>query len=166
MATGTQVRELARDDCDALARVTGRDPALYRQYVSEQEDGARTVLVALLDDELAGCLTIERPAGHPALSRQDVPEITDLLVFPELRRRGVGSVLMEEAERRVAVESDTVGVAVGLSSAHGAAHVFLAGRGYVPDGKGVTYRGREVDAGATVAVDEGLLLVFVKTLGE
>ena len=165
MKPAMRIREMQPDDCDALAEVRDTTPALFRQYLAEHAEGRRTILIAEVDGDVAGCLTIEWEAGHPVLRRRAVPEVVDLVVVRQHRRNGIGTALMDDAERRIAEVSDTAGVAVGLSRDHGAAQVFYAHRGYVPDGCGANYRGSYVEFGAQVRADNGLVLVLAKGLG-
>ncbi len=71
---------------------------------------------------------------------------------------------MEEAERRVALRYDQVGINVGLNADYGAAQVLYVRRGYVPEGGGVHYRGQPITPGAAVGVDDDLLFSLIKRL--
>jgi len=71
---------------------------------------------------------------------------------------------MDHAERRVSQRSGDAGIGVGMSSAYGAAQRLYVLRGYVPDGKGLTYDGCPVRQGDEVNVNDGLVLYLTKTL--
>ena len=58
-----------------------------------------------------------------------------------------------------------MGIGVGLSRDYGAAQRLYIKRGYVPDGRGVTYNYLPVMAGSKVLVDDDLVLWFTKKLG-
>ena len=149
----------------AFAAIGWDKPASqYERYLSEQRRGGRVVLVAFLSDTFAGYVTIVWQSGYPPFREANIPEIVDFNVVPRLRRRGIGSQLMDEAERRIAERSAVAGIGVGLDPDYGAAQRLYVKRGYVPDGRGLTSHGRPVSWGETVRVDDGLALCFVKSL--
>jgi hypothetical protein len=53
---------------------------------------------------------------------------------------------------------------VGLSSDYGAAQRLYVRRGYIPDGRGIIYRGRTVNFGEAVTADDDLVLCFTREL--
>jgi GNAT superfamily N-acetyltransferase len=136
----------------------------YERYLEEQRDGRRAVLVAFVEDSFAGYLTINWRPDHSPFREAGVPEIQDFNVLPRFRRRGIGTRLMDEAERTVAEISDIVGIGVGMFSDYGAAQRLYVLRGYVPDGRGLTREGHPVSEGDVVPVDNGLILYFTKVL--
>jgi GNAT superfamily N-acetyltransferase len=136
----------------------------YQKYLSEQEAGARVVLVAFLNGEFAGYVTLVWRSDYPAFSQENIPEIVDFNVLPKFRRQGLGAKLMDEAERRVAEVSPLVGIGVGLTADYGSAQRMYVKRGYVPDGRGLTSGNRPVEYGKTVRVDDDLCLWFTKIL--
>lgn len=136
----------------------------YEKYLSEQETGQRVVLVAFLDGEFAGYVTIVWRSHYPAFAIQDIPEIVDFNVLPQFRRQGIGAALMDEAERQVAARSAVVGLGVGMTTDYGSAQRMYAKRGYIPDGRGLHSRGQPVQYGQSVPVDDDLVLYFTKSL--
>lgn len=142
----------------------GKPRSLYERYLTEQGEGRRTVLVALLDGTFVGYLTISWRSGYGPFKQDGVPEIQDFNVLPRFRRRGVGTRLMDAAERTVARYSGLVGIGVGLSSDYGAAQRLYALRGYFPDGRGIFHDGLSAPPGALVPVDDRLVLYFTKAL--
>ncbi len=85
-------------------------------------------------------------------------------MLPRLRRGGIGSRLLDEAERLIAERSPVAGIGVGLYTDYGAAQRLYIKRGYVPDSRGVLYHGRRVAWGDTVVIDDGLILYLTKAL--
>lgn len=136
----------------------------YEKYLSEQEAGDRVVLVALLNGEFAGYVTIVWRSHYPAFALEKIPEIVDFNVLPQFRRQGIGAKLMDEAEQRVAAVSSVVGIGVGMTADYGAAQRMYARRGYIPDGRGLFSRGQPVQYGQSVTVDDDLALYFTKKL--
>ena len=70
-----------------------------------------------------------------------LPETVDFGVLEKFRGRGIGSRLMDEAEKIASSYADIVYLGVGLHSGYGSAQRMYLKRGYLPDGKGVYYQG-------------------------
>lgn len=136
----------------------------YRRYFSEQERGERDVLVAFADDEFAGYVTIVWRLDYPPFRSRNVPEIMDLNVLPKFRRKRIATRLMDEAERSAAKHSSIIGIGVGMTADYGAAQRMYVERGYVPDGNGLMSSGEPVEYGHKVAVDDDLVLYYMKGL--
>ena len=56
------------------------------------------------------------------------------------------------------------GLSDGLYADYGPALLLYLGRGYLPDGRGVTYDRRTVAPGQSIRLDDGAALMFVKNL--
>jgi GNAT superfamily N-acetyltransferase len=165
-----RIRLLEAGDIPAIAAAFAalgwnKPAAQYEHYLAEQGRGERVVLVAVQEGAFAGYVTIVWHSGYPPFRDAAIPEIVDFNVLPHLRRRGIGSRLLDEAERLIAVRSPTAGIGVGLFADYGAAQRLYVRRGYLPDGRGLVARGRHVAEGETVVVDNDLALYFTKELG-
>jgi ribosomal protein S18 acetylase RimI-like enzyme len=136
----------------------------YEGYLKEQMAGERVVLVASLDGVFAGYLTILWESPYPFFWADRIPEIVDFNVLPRFRRKGIGTRLMDEAEKRIAERSPVVGIGVGMTSDYGAAQILYVNRGYIPDGRGLIVDGQPVVQGDLVTIDDALTLYFLKTL--
>ena len=136
----------------------------YRQYLVEQSAGTRTCLVAIVEGQFAGYVTVNWRPSYPGFSEQNIPEIQDLNVLRQFRRQGVASRLLDRAESEVARLSGVVGIGVGLHPGYSGAQRLYVRRGYIPDGRGVTYRDRYMDEGAQVVLDDQLVLHLTKKL--
>lgn len=167
------IRLLQADDIPviaaAFAALGWHKPAVqYERYLAEQHRGERDALVAWQGDVFAGYVTVawrsELGSNYPPFLDAGIPEIADFNVLPHLRRQGIGSRLLDEAERRIAERSSVVGIGVGLYNDYGAAQRLYVKRGYIPDGLGITSHGLRVTWGDTVVVDDDLVLYFTKTL--
>jgi hypothetical protein len=55
------------------------------------------------------------------------------------------------------------GIGVGLFASYGSAQRLYVRRGYIPDGRGIARRGETIEPGASVVVDDDLVLYFTKT---
>jgi GNAT superfamily N-acetyltransferase len=94
-----------------------------------------------------------------------IPEIQDLNVVPELRRKGIASALITRCEELILQKGQQqVGIAVGLTPEYGAAQVLYVKAGYVPDGYGVTYDREGVRHGDIRPLDDDLCLMMVKEI--
>jgi len=136
----------------------------YRRYLAEQSTGKRDVLVALHGGTFAGYLTIAWAPVYEPFRTAGIPEIQDLNVLAHLRRRGIASALLDEAEARIAERSRMAGIGVGLHPGYNAAQPLYVRRGYVPDGHGVAHAGRYVKEGDLVPFDDDLVLFLTKAL--
>jgi len=139
----------------AFADIGWNKPASqYERYLAEQDKGERVVLVAHSGENFAGYVTIVWKSEYPSFAEKGIPEVVDLNVLPASRRQGVGSALMDEAERRVFERADVAGIGVGISADYGAAQRMYVLRGYVPDGRGLFRSGKHIREGSTVRVDD------------
>lgn len=164
-----QIRHLEAGDipsiADAFAALGWDKPASqYEGYLAEQNTGERPVLVALLDGVFAGYVTVKWRSYYQAFADANIPEIMDFNVLPQFRRRGIGTRLMDEAERLIAERSAVAGIGVGLIADYGAAQRLYVLRGYVPDGAGVSYFDKVVQYLDPIAADHDLVLYFTKLL--
>ena len=138
--------------------------AQYERYLQEQHDDAREVLVARWDGAFAGYVTIVWRSVYEPFAAAAIPEVSDFNVLPYLRRRRIGSALMDEAERRIAARSRIAGIGVGLHHDYGAAQRLYVLRGYVPDAQGITAYGRRLNWGDDAKIDDDLVLWLTKAL--
>ena len=170
MTAPLTLRPLQADDVPVIAAAFAalgwnKPAAQYERYLQEQEAGSRVVIVALWDGAFAGYLTICWESDYAPFAEENVPEIRDFNVLPQMRRQGIGTALMDDAERRIAERGPVAGIGVGMTADYGAAQRMYVRRGYVPDGRGLTTAGpRWVTYGETVPVDDDLVLFFTKRL--
>ena len=134
----------------------------YERYFHEQVAGTRTCFIATFDGQFAGYVTVNWQPTYAGFAELNIPEIQDLNVLMAYRRRGVASHLLDRAESEVARRSGVVGIGVGLHPGYNAAQRLYVKRGYIPDARGITYRNRFVEEGASVAVDDDLVMHFTK----
>lgn len=67
---------------------------IYERYLNEQTKGERVVIVAFLDGDFVGHVTIIWHPGYPPFAEKNIPEISDIQVRLEFRRRGIGSAYL------------------------------------------------------------------------
>jgi GNAT superfamily N-acetyltransferase len=164
-----EIRPLQQEDIvpisEAFARIGWNKPACqYVKYLQEQECGERQVFVAFQDSTFLGYLTVVWESHYPPLREAGIPEIVDFNVLPEFRKQGIGSCLMDRAEALISERSEVAGIGVGMDSDYGAAQRLYVKRGYIPDGRGLSYEDVQVVYGQTVTVDDSLVLHFTKRL--
>lgn len=137
---------------------------LFEQYLEEQQQAIRQCWVAHVDGRFAGYVTLHWNPLYSGIAGKGVPEIQDLNVLPTYRRQGIGTRLLDRAEQSSAARAASVAVGVGLHPGYNAAQRLYAQRGYIPDGLGVTYEDRFVEAGELVRFDDELVLHLIKSL--
>ena len=140
--------------------------SLFEGYFKEQEAGDRLVWVAHFKGEFAGYVTLKWQSQYPSFKAQSIPEIMDLNVLPSFRKMGIGSLLLDAAEKEALTKSQIIGIGVGLyagaDGGYGTAQRLYIKRGYIPDGKGVTYNYEPTIPGNSYPLDDDLVLWFMK----
>ena len=163
------VRLLRGDDipqiAEAFKKLGWNKPASqYERYYTEQISNVRHVYVAFYDGTFAGYLTICCASPYPPFREAGIPEIVDFNVLPQFRRQGIGTTLMDDAENEIAKVSPVAGIGVGMDADYGAAQRLYVLRGYIPDGRGLHHKDRQVRYGETITVDDSLALYLTKNL--
>lgn len=136
----------------------------FKKCLEENQKGTRITLMAFYENELAGCCHFLYNSNYPFFRNENIPEINDLNVFPEYRRKKIASRLFDELERIASKTSRYIGLGVGLYKDYGNAQRMYCKRGYVMDGNGMTYKNKEVHSGQPIMVDDDLLVYLLKEL--
>ena len=162
-----------RDDIDLISAAFNeigwnKPVSLFEEYLTEQELGARLVWVAHAKDKFAGYVTLKWQSQYQSFKEQNIPEIMDLNVLPAYRKMGIGSLLLDSAEKVASTKSQIIGIGVGLyggaDGGYGPAQSLYMKRGYIPDGKGVTYNYEPTIPGNSYPLDDDLVLWLTKKL--
>lgn len=152
----------------AKSNWTEKSTFLLEQYRIEQDEKKRIIFVAYLNGQFAGYITLKWVSQYQCFKNNHIPEIMDLNVLPTFRKVGIGTALLEYAEKEAATKSNIVGLGVGLyggpDGGYGAAQKLYVRHGYVPDGNGVTYDYQSAIPGSTYPLDDALVLWFTKNL--
>lgn len=168
-----RIRTLIREDIAAISEAFNeigwnKPPSLFEGYLKEQDAGERLVWVAHFKGEFAGYVTLKWQSQYPSFKAQSIPEIMDLNVLPCMRKMGIGSLLLDCAEKEALTNSQMIGIGVGLyagvDGGYGSAQRIYIKRGYIPDGKGVTYNYEPTVPGNSYLLDDDLVLWFTKKL--
>ena len=137
----------------------------YMARLKDQSGGKCVALTAVFGGRPAGYVYIYLRADDGPFKGKDWPIIVDFNVLKKYQRRGIGNRLMDAAEQIAGRYADTVCLGVGLCGSYGTAQRMYVKRGYIPDGSGVWYRGRQCVQYETVCtVDDDLILYFSKKL--
>ena len=169
MESDLTIRKIERADADRLLHEFRRQGwakprEVLEGYYEEQRRGERTVLIADCQGETAGYITLRPTASAGPFAGRGIPELTDLIVFIRFQRRGIGSRLLEAAEKAAASSGSAVTLGVGLHSGYGPAQRLYVKRGYIPDGSGVWFRDQPLDPYADCRNDDELILYMSKKL--
>jgi ribosomal protein S18 acetylase RimI-like enzyme len=167
MAVPVEIRRFAAQDVDAIAAAFESWPkprSLFERYLAEQGEGLKEVRVAWCEMRVCGYAAVVWQPDYPLFRENQIPEIQDLNVLPAFRARGIATRLLDAAEALIASRSPVAGIGVGLYADYGAAQRLYVKRGYIPDGRGASWRDRIVLGGETVVADDDLALHFTRRL--
>ncbi|HTW92983.1 MAG TPA: GNAT family N-acetyltransferase [bacterium] len=147
-AAGVDITQMVESDIAAIARAFERwnkTVQQYEQYYVQQQRGERDVLVAKLAGAVVGYTTLLISSGYLPFREQRIPEIADLNVIGEHRRRGIGSALIYAAERLARLRGcSAVGIGVEQSPEYAPASRLYPQLGFEPDGCGITASDNEL----------------------
>lgn len=163
------IRNMEQKDAQAITDAEikqGWDASIekYERRLKDQESGAAVSLTAEYAGKPVGYINVYPASKWGAFGGRGWPEIMDFGVLEAYRNRGIGTVLMDAAEKIAASYADTVYLGVGLHSGYGSAQRMYVKRGYIPDGSGVWYRDKPCGPYEPCVNDDGLVLYFLKRL--
>ena len=142
----------------------GASETKYLKRIQDEKDGKSIALVAEYRGEVAGYLNVYFDADCGPFAGMHLPELVDFGVLMKFRCRGIGSKLMDTAEKIAGEYADTVVLAVGLHSGYGSAQRMYVKRGYIPDGSGAWYDTAPATPYQSYPNDDSLRLYFSKKL--
>lgn len=164
-----ELRAIRKEDCKKISKSFeeqgwNKPVSQYEEYLAQQESGKRDVIIAALNKEFAGYLTIKWQSEYKSFQLKGIPEIVDFNVLKKHQRLGIGSRLMDEAEKRIKKISPLAGIGFGLYKDYGAAQILYINRGYKPDGNGLVKNSNSLKYGDVVTIDDSLVLFLTKKL--
>lgn len=115
----------------------------YTNRIYDFNSGKCISLIAEYKGAVAGYINVYPNSTWGSFADRGYSEIVDFGVLEKYRCKGIGTKLMDIAEKIASEYSDTVYLGVGLHRGYGSAQRMYIKRGYIPDGKGVWY-GNEV----------------------
>lgn len=134
----------------------------YLMRLRDRDSGKAIALVAEYKGNVAGYINVYPDSKWGAFGGLGLPEIVDFGVLEKYRNRGIGTKLMDAAEKIAAEYSDKVYLGVGLHSGYGSAQRMYIKRGYIPDGSGVWYGDKVLEPYAPCSNDDDLVLYLIK----
>lgn len=163
------LRKICLEDCELIslafkAQNWEKPVEQFQRYCQMQESGARDIIIAEYAGEFAGYLTIKWDSDYMPFREKAIPEVADFNVLKHLRRKGIGKALMDEAEKRIKTVSPICGIGVGLLEDYGAAQILYIKRGYIPNGRGITYHGKQLFYGDEATMGDDVVLHLSKEL--
>lgn len=170
MKTGVLIRPMQEADIHSLA-FTHCPPwktplkllEKWTHYYEEQQAAIRTVGIVERKGHLLGYGSLLLQSKYPYFAT--LPEIHDLWIFEEHRKKGLATQLigwLEDLAREKGFSE--IGIGVGLYADYGSAQRLYARLGYIPDGHGITYQHKPAVAGESYPLDDELILWLTKPL--
>ena len=166
------IREMNQDDIEVLTQIfcfpwssLQETREKWQHYYTEQESRTRTVCLLEVEGRLFGYGSLLRVSKYSDFKNANIPEINDAWISEEMRNRGSGKMLilhLEDMARREGYKQ--IGIGVGLYQDYGPAQALYFKLGYVPDGKGITYKAIPVVPGEQYPIDDDLILWLRKPL--
>lgn len=163
------LRDIHKADCldisEQFAAQGWHKPASqYLNYLDLQTTGERDIILAELNGQFAGYLTVKWTSDYLPFKSKQIPEIVDFNVLKKYQRRGIGTQLMDEAESRIRQVSAYAGIGFGIYQDYGAAQILYAKRGYIPDGKGLVRDSKPLAYGDQIIIDDDVVMYLTKQL--
>ncbi len=168
METCCTIRKMYQEDCAYFAEAFGKQgwhkpESGFQKYFAMQERKEHIVLVAVWEGNPAGYLIVRPQAQEGPFACMGIPELADLNVLEIYQNKGIGGRLLGKAEA-LCQGIGCVSLAVGLHSGYGRAQRMYVKRGYLFDGSGVWYRGKQLGQYAFCRNDDDLVLYMKKEL--
>ena len=163
------IRDMVQSDaqiitCEEIAQGWNQTIEKYEMRLQHQAAGKSVALVAEYKGNVAGYINVYPNSENGPFANQGYPEIVDFGVLEKYRNNGIGSKLMDVAEKIALGYSDIAYLGVGLNSGYGSAQRMYVKRGYIPDGSGVWYHDKVCPQYADCCNDDDLVLYLSKVL--
>lgn len=141
------------------------EPEYYQRCIERHKEKSLLVILGILDGAVVGFCLLNKKPKYGYFQKFNLPEIQDLNVLSEYRRRGYGQAFVKYCEELALKEGySEMGIGVGLDSSFGAAQRLYARLGYIPDGSGISYDRKQVAIGEFRPIDKNLCLMMSKVL--
>jgi len=148
-----------------LARRGERHLRRLLDFWRDVQEEKRVIWAAWDGDAYLGQITVQNHSEYPPFRKAGVFEIVDLWVDEDVRGRGIGRALLHLAIAHAhANRCAAIGLGVGVTSDFGAAQRLYAQEGFVPDGSGLWVQGRQARPEDQIALEDGVIMMWVKTL--
>ena len=165
------IRFLKQEDIERLADLVfpcstkQKTVDLWTRYWEEQKKGIRCACILEYEGKIAGYGNLLFPSKHPTFQHSNIPEICDLWIFDDYRKKGMGTLLIAHLEQLARHKGyHTIGIGVGLYQDYGPAQKLYFQLGYKPNGEGITHKHIHIIPGEKYPVDDDLILWLTKDL--
>lgn len=163
------IRSMVKGDIEKLcqgftAQGWNKPQEQFEHYYNQQESNARYVIVAELYGNVAGYVTLLPNTETGPYAFKNIPEVVDFNVLIKYQNKGIGNKILDITEKLAKNVSDHISLSVGLHSGYGSAQRMYVKRGYIPDGSGVWYDGKQLEPYSECVNDDELTLYFLKAL--
>lgn len=163
------IRPLQKEDLEVLGDLhfpwSTREETIakWNRYLEEQQKKVRMVCIVEQQGKILGYGTLLPSSEYPHFRNKKIPEINDIWVYEEARKKGIATRLIAHLEQLARqIGYGAIGIGVGLYRDYGAAQQLYFRLGYKPDGEGVTYKYAAVTPGEKYRVDDDLIIWLKK----
>jgi GNAT superfamily N-acetyltransferase len=166
---GVAVRLVDESNSAAAVRFLGEwlceGESEARRYLTQHMEPDGISLIATSGGDAVGFVAIIWQSGYAGFRTRGIPLVHQISVSEPWRRRGVGTMLMDAAEKQ-AVDRGiaTLGITVGLFDEYGPAQRMYGRRGYIPDGRGSCQGQRPLAEGTQVRLDHDVIIWLTKDI--
>jgi GNAT superfamily N-acetyltransferase len=170
MDTNVIIREIIKDDIAAIATTfcfpwttLTATTEKWKNYYNEHINLTRFVAIVEIMNNSVGYGSLLYHSKYPHFNDSNIPEINDIWIKENYRKHGIGKKLIDFLEKKARLEGYLqIGIGVGLYSDYGSAQRLYIKLGYMPDGKGITYKNKDINPGQNYPVDDELILWLIK----
>ena len=136
------IQRMTERDVARIARTFscwGKKQELCQRYWKENNEGKRVTLVTVSAGQVIGYTNVVWQSDYEPFLEADIPEINNMSVITKFQKQGIGTALIQEAERiAIAKDKKEIGIGFGLTPDYGSAQRLYVKLGYIPDGRGAT----------------------------
>ena len=134
------IQQMRERDVERIAQTFscwGKNRRLCQRYWQENTKGKRVTLIAVSAKQVIGYTNVVWQSDYEPFLQADLPEINDMSVITRFQKQGIGTALIQEAERiAIAQDKYEIGIGFGLTPDYGSAQRLYVKLGYIPDGRG------------------------------
>lgn len=111
------VRRMIFQDVPILVELFGKKEKsveVFLAYFNEQMNGTGQVLVATIEDEVVGYITLMANPTEGPFANKQIPMISDLMILDKFKHQAIDTALVDEAENVVKDVSDEIAVMINV----------------------------------------------------
>ncbi len=136
----------------------------YLKRLDDAQSGKCIALIAEYEGNVAGYFNVYPNSEGGSFGGKGLPELVDFGVLKKYRNHGIGNTLMQVAEDIARQYANVVYLGVGLHRDYGAAQRLYIKRGFVPDGSGLWWNGKQLEPYAEMKNDDETAIYMSKKL--